>query len=502
MRLKFEVYLIIGSTGVAQSNNNDFVSDEIKKLNELLHDLTLEEDDIKGELEWLKSQDKQSKSQVDDWFNKLQELKKMVEDCLNRVKDALVLGAHNLYEDYPHFLRLEIQQLTAQVSEHIKNGKPLVLSNEFVGEDFERNVKRMWKLVENDQVFMIGIHGMGGVGKTCLATHMETQIKRKGRFKHVIWVMVSREYSIPKLQQDIAESIGVKLGGDERTRAAHLSSALSEKGKWLLILDDVWKFIDLQKVGIPHSRINGSKSILTSRLKHVYRQMDCALLMFKSSLNVKVWSYFFLRLGEYKTPATIPPNILKIAESIAGRCDGLPLAISVMARTMKGIHDIHQWRHALNKLGRLEMGTEMEEEVFKILKLSYDNLMDSCLHCASYSEINRHNMIMKLLERGAINGRRILREIYDEGHTILNELQDHSLLSENRRYLRMQNSVRNMACHILKESQRCMVRCDQRLRAIPHVQEWTADLELVSLNRNLVREIPAVISPFHLDSQK
>ncbi|RYR22921.1 hypothetical protein Ahy_B03g068208 [Arachis hypogaea] len=198
---------------------------------------------------------------------------------------------------------------------------------------------------------------------------------------------------------------------------------------------------------------------------------------------------FLLRLGEDKTPATFPPNILKIAESIAWECDGLPLAISVMARTMKGIHNIQQWRHALNKLGRLEMGTEMEEEVFKILKLSYDNLMDRCLqncllHCASYSDITRDNMIMKLVTSGAINGRS-LREIYDDGHSILNQLQDHSLLSENKRYLRMQNSMRNMACHILKESQRCIVRCDQRLRETPHLQEWTADLDLVSLNKNL-----------------
>ncbi|XP_057746079.1 disease resistance protein RFL1-like [Arachis stenosperma] len=231
-----------GSAAVAQSNNG-FVSDEIKKLNELVHDLTLKEDGIKGELEWLKSQNKQSKTQVDDWLNKLQELKMKVDDCLKLVKDAPVIGTHNMYESYPHYLRLQIQQLTAQVSEHIKKRKPLVLSNEFVGEDFERNAKRMWKLVGDYQIFMIGIHGMGGVGKTCLATHMETQIKKKGAFNHVIWVTVSRDYTILKLQEDIARRIGAKLNGydDERTRAAHLSSALSEKGRWVLILDNVWK---------------------------------------------------------------------------------------------------------------------------------------------------------------------------------------------------------------------------------------------------------------------
>ncbi|XP_072071381.1 probable disease resistance protein At1g61300 isoform X1 [Arachis hypogaea] len=476
--------------------------DPKQQLNELLHDLTLEEDDIKGELEWLKSEGKQSERRVDDWLNKLQQLRNKVGDCLN-----LAMGAvHYFNENHPHYLT-QIQQLTAQVIK-LKKEKPVVLSNEFVGEDFERNVKSMQKLVGDEEVFMIGIHGMGGVGKTCLATYMETQIIRKGTFNCVIWVTVSREYSISKLQEDIARRIGAKLNGDddERTRAAHLSSALSEKGKWVLILDDVWKFIDLKKVGIPRCRINGSKLIITSRLKHVLRQMDCPTSNIITIYPLSCFDYstegldlFLLRLGEdYKTPATLSPRILEIARNIAWECGGLPLAISVMARTMKGVDNIHQWRHAMNKLKRGEMVGEMEEEVFQVLKASYDNLthksmQNSFLQCALYSEFWKDDkIIMNLVDSGAINGRSRLDAIFDEGHTIFNELEDHSLLL---RFGDMQNSVRNMACYILKESERLIVRCGKELTGIPHLQEWTADLELVSLDRNMIKEIPAGISP-------
>ncbi|QHO09508.1 hypothetical protein HN873_050055 [Arachis hypogaea] len=471
-------YLPGGSAAVVQSNNVGFVSDEIKKLLELLHDLSLEENDIKGELDWLKSQGKQSKTQVDDWLNELQQLR-------NKVVDLVKGASHNF-----------IQPLILQMSE-LKKEKPVVLSSEFVGKDFEKNVKKMWELVGDEKALMIGIHGMGGVGKTCLATYMETQIIRKGTFNRVIWVTVSREYSISKLQEDIAEAIGVKLGGNERIRVAHLSSALSEKGKWVLILDDVWKFIDLEKVGIPRCRINGSKLIITTRLKHVLRQMDCPtsnVIAMRPLSESEGLELFLARLGEYhKTPATFPPNILKIAGIIARECDGLPLAISVMARTMKGVDSIHQWRHALNKLEKGEMGGEMEEEVFQVLKPSYDNLMDtrlqnSFLHCALYFGFwNFDERIMNLVDNGTINnGRRSLEEIFDEGHTIFNELEDHSLL---RRFWNIQNSVRNMAC------QRLIVRCGKELTGIPHVHEWSADLELVSLDTNRIKEIPAGISP-------
>ncbi|KAL1361103.1 hypothetical protein AAHE18_04G227600 [Arachis hypogaea] len=491
-----------GFAVVAPSINDGFVSDEIKKLNELRPDLIHEEDGIKGELEWLKSEGKQSKKRVDDWLNKLQQLRNRVVDCLNLVMGA----AHNFNENVAHYLRLQIPQLTEEASK-LKKEKPVVLSNEFVGEYFEKNVKKMWELVGDEKVLMIGIHGMGGVGKTCLATYMETQIIRKGTFSHVIWVTVSRDYTISKLQEDIAEAIGVKLGGNERTRAAHLSSALSEKGKWVLILDDVWKFIDLQKVGIPLGRINGSKLITTSRLKHLLRQMDCPtlnIITMHPLSNKEGLELFLLRLGErHKTPATLPPKILEIAGIIARECGGLPLAISVMARTMKGVDSIRQWRHALNKLERGEMGGEMEEEVFQVLKASYDNLthksmQNSFLHCALYSGLEKDDkMIMKLVDSGAINGRRSLDEILDESHTIFNELQDHSLLLFFPHFWRvkMQDSMRKIACHILKESQRLIVRCGKKLRGIPHVQEWSADLELVSLDKNEIEEIPAGVSP-------
>ena len=48
----------------------------------------------------------------------------------------------------------------------------------------------MWHLLEDDQVIIIGINGMGGVGKTFLATYMENEIKRKATFKYVLWVTV------------------------------------------------------------------------------------------------------------------------------------------------------------------------------------------------------------------------------------------------------------------------------------------------------------------------
>ncbi|KAG4378137.1 hypothetical protein AAZX31_18G260700 [Glycine max] len=311
----------------------------------------------------------------------------------------------------------------------------------------------MWKFLKNDQVFVIGIHGMGGVGKTFLATYMENEINRKGTFKHVFWINVSHDFSIFKLQHDIAETIGVKLNrDDERTRATILSLALETREKTVIILDDVWKYIDLQNVGIP-LKVNGIKLIITTRLRHVCLQMDCLpnniIKIFPFEEEEEAWELFLLKLGHRGTPATLPPHLLEIARSVVMKCNGLPLGISVMARTMKGENDIRRWRHALNNLEKSEMGEEMKEEVLTVLKRSYDNLiekvMQNCfLFCALLPSIRQEELVMMLVQSGLLNGKRSLEEIFDEGHVIVDKLMDHSLLFDEIEVLRMHGLVRNM----------------------------------------------------------
>ena len=62
-----------------------------------------------------------------------------------------------------------------------------------------------------------------------MATHFKNEIKRKGTFKDVFWVTVFDDFTTFKLQHDIAETIQVKLYGDEMTRATILTSELKDK---------------------------------------------------------------------------------------------------------------------------------------------------------------------------------------------------------------------------------------------------------------------------------
>ncbi|KAK7295570.1 hypothetical protein RJT34_18480 [Clitoria ternatea] len=360
----------------------------------------------------------------------------------------------------------------------------------------------MWELLGDDQVFTIGIYGMGGVGKTFLAAHIGNEIKRKGTFKDVFWVTVSHDCNILKLQHDIAEIMGVKLcGKDKITNTTNLLLAMLSREKTVFILDDVWEYIDLRHVGIPVG-VNGIKLILTSRLKHVCLQMNCLpnnIVEMNPLLDKKeAWELFLLKLGHDGTPATLALQNQKIASSIVNRCYGLPLGICVMARTMKGVNNVHRWKHALEEI---EKGEDVEDEVSRILIRSYENIsgknIRKCfLFCALFFGIDRREMIMKLVDNGLINGNRSLEKIFNEGHTILDKLIDNSLLLESKMYIGMHGMVRKMACHILlKERHSYMIECNKGLRKMPDVREWTNDLEAVSLMSNEIEEIQEGTSP-------
>lgn len=389
-----------------------------------------------------------------------------------------------------------LEQLIQEVHIQMKQSSSMLL-NELVGENVSRNIKQMSELLRDDQVFTIGVHGMAGVGKTALVTYVENDITRNGNFKHVFFVTVSQVFTTFKLQNDIAKRIGMTLDvDDERVRAQKLSLALERKEKSVLILDNVWKYIDLEKVGIP--LVNSVKLILTSRLEHVCHQMDClpnSIIRMEPLSDEEAWELFLLKLGNHATPAKLPHEVETIARSIANECYGLPLGISVMASTMKGVNDIRWWRHALNKL----LNSVMEEKLFDLLKLSYDNLTDknmqNCfLFCALYHEIGRKALVLKLFDGGLINDSTSLQRIMDEGLTIVDTLKGHSLLIENDD-LHMHGLVRNMVSQILKLRHRYMVKCNERLTKVPNMQEWTADLEKVSLIKNNIEEIPEGTSP-------
>ncbi|XP_052485145.1 probable disease resistance protein At1g61300 [Gossypium raimondii] len=90
--------------------------------------------------------------------------------------------------------------------------------------------------------------------------------REREKFDIVIWITASKEMSIAKLQKAIASQIKVTFCGDEceTRRARMLFETLSRKSRFVVILDDIWEAVSLEKLGIPEPS-TGIKLVLKTK---------------------------------------------------------------------------------------------------------------------------------------------------------------------------------------------------------------------------------------------
>ncbi|KAG4204237.1 hypothetical protein ERO13_A04G036100v2 [Gossypium hirsutum] len=337
--------------------------------------------------------------------------------------------------------------------------------------------------------------------------HIHNDLLKEQRFERVIWVTISKEFDIVKLQDDIASALNgyMPKEGNKVRRAAILSEMLKKVGKHVLILDDVWDKVSLEEVGIPEpSSSNGCKLVLTTRVEQVCKYMECKVIKVKPLSKEEALTLFLNKVGPniLQSPTLMPTLRLVVKE-----CAGLPLTIVVIAGTMKGEDDPRIWKNALKdlkeRIGKVE---GVEAEVIERLKFSFNHLKDEkmkhCfLHCALYPEdysIWKDELIESWIDEGFIDEMDTRQEMKDKGHAILKKLEDNSLL-ENVSYsdqkVKMHDAVRDMALSITSMNPRYMIQAGFQLQKLPKEEEWTVDIEKVSLMDNSISEISIDMVP-------
>ncbi|KAH9657173.1 Disease resistance protein [Citrus sinensis] len=229
---------------------------------------------------------------------------------------------------------------------------------------------------------MVGLHGLGGVGKTTLAKSLGNQLRQQKIFDKVGIATVSQDPDIIKVQGELAKSLGWALNEkDEKERADRLRLMFSESksSKILVILDDVWKQLDLEKkLGIPvGGRDNCCKILLTTRKKSVCDSLGCDTQIQLSTLTPEEG------LALLRKNAGIDENdstLNDVSKEVAGECNELPLAIKAVGSALRG-KGFNEWNLALHnlkaaKLYAIEGIDEKNLDVYGCLKFSYDNLND------------------------------------------------------------------------------------------------------------------------------
>ncbi|KAG6666586.1 hypothetical protein CIPAW_01G041500 [Carya illinoinensis] len=379
-----------------------------------------------------------------------------------------------------------IQDQTASVSEDLAKTMALLFDNRFQ---------------------RIGIWGMGGVGKTNLVRNLNNKLLEMNSnhmpFSCVLWVTVSKNLDIKKLQMGIASRLKLELkessGADGM--ATQLHRRLKEE-RFLLILDDAWQKIDLDILGVPRPEVqSGSKIMLTSRSLDVCRDMLTDVEVKMSVLKDEdAWQLFSRHAADVVSLEHIRP----LAEAICRECQGLPLAIITTGTAMRRKTNPEVWKHALNQFRRsVPCAAQVEETVYKHLKWSYDSLecedLKNCfLYCSLFPEdfsIDIVELVWYWLAEGLIDEREDYEVFYSRGISLIENLKDACLLEEGSRKgtVKMHDVVRDVSIWIAstcsEDGSKYLVRTGKGLKEIS-ATELSNSLKRVSFMDNDLEKLP------------
>ncbi|XP_065880524.1 uncharacterized protein [Euphorbia lathyris] len=367
-------------------------------------------------------------------------------------------------------------------------------------------MKDVLKALMDDNLSMISICGLGGVGKTTMVKEIVKVVETQKLFDEVAMPVVSQNPNLKKIQGDIASCLGLELKDDtEKGRALKLHERIANNEKRiLLILDDVWNEIDFEEIGIPaadESKIK-CKIVLTSRREDECNKMGSQKNFRIHALsNAEGWDLF--KGIAFADDSVDNQDLHQMAKQIAAECDGLPIAIVTIAKALKKKRE-SVWFDALNQLQRSNLkGVSGMGKVYSRLELSYDLLergeAKSCfLLCCLFPEdydirvedLVRYGMGLRLLEN--IES---IQQARHRVHALVDELKDSFLLldsdkDDHDQYVKMHDVIRDMAISIASKEKSYIVSCNDEMKKWPETDRYE-DCHAISLRCKQMKEHPS-----------
>ncbi|XP_033133736.1 disease resistance protein RPS5 [Brassica rapa] len=481
--------------------------------------------DVLTKVQRQESEGLQRLNEVEVWLTSVEDIQNQVYDLLLPSRDELEklclcgLCTKNLSPSHRYGKRVfemlkKVEVLESKGVFEVVAGQPTIavavempLPSTIVGQ--EKMLKRAMEHLMDAGTGIMALYGMGGVGKTTLLEQINNKFVEHpvDGVEIVIFVVVSSELRVEMIQDAIAEKLGFRMEEwkqkEKRHKVTDLYNCLKTK-KFILLLDDIWKEVDLKEIGVPFPTMeNGCKVVFTTRSREVCGHMGVDDPMEVECLgSEEAWDLFRGKVG--KKTLESHPDILEVACQVARECRGLPLALNIIGKNMASKRTVEEWERAIDTLASSAAEFPgMEDQILPVLRYSYDSLkgehVKSCFqYCALYPEdwpIQKEKLVDYWICEGFIDDKKGRKKAKNQAYGIIGTLVEACLLTEEvegETKVKMHDVVREMALWIASDfgmdKERCIVKAGFRLREVPTVENWRS-VRRMSLIYNEIESI-------------
>jgi Leucine-rich repeat (LRR) protein len=301
-----------------------------------------------------------------------------------------------------------------QVRSRMRETHYFVRADDVIGREDDKKVilERLLDSNIEENVSILPIVGIGGLGKTTLAQLVFNHEEIQKHFEKKLWVCISDDFDVKIIVEKILECAKGKKQEENlamNTLVNDLQKEIDGK-RYLLVLDDVWnddslKWDDLK--GLLLNGARGSRILVTTRGKKVAEVAKTIEPYFLSGLNEEEsWSLFRRKAFEKgQEPENL--RIREIGKEIVGRCRGIPLAIKTIGSILYFKKTEEDWLSFKNN--EFSKVDQKENDILPTLRLSYDHLPSNLKQCFAYCSlypkdymIDKETLIQQWMAQGFI----------------------------------------------------------------------------------------------------
>jgi disease resistance protein RPS2 len=347
-------------------------------------------------------------------------------------------------------------------------------------------------VTEAPQTRIIGVYGSAGVGKTTLLRKMYDDYKVSNVFDDVLWVPVD-QFPDLELQGRIASAVNLDLAScynDIDMRRMRLAAYLKRKN-FFLVLENMLRKLDLKELGVEFGNDKDSKLVFSTENRNLIEEMKADGCMKIQPMSTEdTWKLFS---DVAFKDVQVPGEIEHIAKEVALECEGLPLAIKLIASAMMGNSSLNEWQLALRQMQRMDLNfpisrPPMDSVLFQRLRWSYDslpqaNLKNCFLYCAAFAEDEQ--IPVKALVHIWIAEGLLKAKDMDYLLNYVQLLENRCLFQVKGDIITVHHVVRSMAICLGENEENCVFRASQRLRHFPDIENQAVCKRLSVYDNNI-----------------